>query len=169
MAETEYTPEPRFMRQAIDEAQKAKQNGDYAIGAVVVRDNVVLGSAGNRVKISEDPTQHAEMEALRDACRSVAKRHLEGAVLYTTAEPCPMCATAAVLARLSGIVSGSTVDDMAEFRRQNGNHEWTWRTFKLATKEILESGDPHLFLVDGYLREECRQLFHTSEAGGRPT
>ena len=63
--------EEKFMRLAIEEAQAARRAGDYAIGAVVVQDGAVLASAGNRVKLENDPTQHAEVAALRMACRSL--------------------------------------------------------------------------------------------------
>ena len=73
-----------------------------------------------------------------------------------------MCACAAIWARMSGIVSGSTIDDMAEFRELSGNPEWTWRTVDFAARAVLRLGDPRLFLVEGFLRQECRALFHDS-------
>lgn len=148
------------MRLAIAEAQSARKAGDYAIGAVVVRDGAVLASSGNRIKLEHDPTQHAEIAAIRLACASLRTRHLEGAVLYTTAEPCPMCTSAAIWARMSGIISGSTIDDMAEFRAKFGTPEWTWRTVDIAARAVLDQGDPKLFLIEGFLRDECRLLFH---------
>ena len=157
-----YTPNENFMRLAIAEAEAARRAADYAIGAVVVRDGVVLASSGNRIKLECDPTQHAEIAAIRLACASLRTRHLEGGILYTTAEPCPMCTAAAIWARMSGIVSGSTIEDMAEFRAKFGNPEWTWRTVDIAARAVLNQGDPKLFLVEGFLREECRLLFHNS-------
>ena len=155
-----HSPDETFMRLAIAEAKSARRAGDYAIGAVVVRDGAVLASSGNRIKLEHDPTQHAEIAAIRLACASLRTRHLEGAVLYTTAEPCPMCASAAIWARMSGIVSGSTLDDMAEFRAKFGTPEWSWRTVDIAAMAVLDQGDPKLFLLEGFLRDECRLLFH---------
>lgn len=160
MTNFSYSPEEKFMRLAIAEALAAKKGGDYAIGAVVVLNGSILASSGNRIKIECDPTQHAEVAAIRLACASLRTRHLEGAILYTTAEPCPMCASAAIWARMSGIISGSTISDMAEFREKFGTTEWTWRTVDLAARAILDQGDPKLFLVEGFLRDECRSLFH---------
>lgn len=160
MINSTYPPEEQFMRLAIAEAQAAKKGGDYAIGAVVVLNGSILASSGNRIKIECDPTQHAEVAAIRLACASLRTRHLEGAILYTTAEPCPMCASAAIWARMAGIISGSTISDMAEFREKFGNSEWSWRTVDLAARAILAQGDPKLFLVEGFLRNECRALFH---------
>jgi tRNA(Arg) A34 adenosine deaminase TadA len=155
-------PEEKFMRLAIAEAQAARRAGDYAIGAVVVRDGRALASSGNRIKIECDPSQHAEIAAIRLACASLRTRHLEGAILYTTAEPCPMCTSAAIWARMAGIVSGSTIDDMAEFRAKFGNPLWTWRTVDIAARAVLDQGDPRPFLIEGFLRDECRLLFHDS-------
>jgi tRNA(Arg) A34 adenosine deaminase TadA len=148
------------MRRAIAQAELARATGDYAIGAVVVIDGKVVAEGANRIKVDNDPTQHAEMVAIRSACRSREARHIEGAVLYTTAEPCPMCASAAIWARMAGIVSGSTLDDMAKFRKQFGNDSFTWRTLDIDARKILEHGDPRLFIVDAFLRDECQQLFH---------
>src|SRR5947208_3242593 len=105
----DFKPQEQFMRLAIAEAQAAKAGGDYSIGACVVRDGMLLAASGNRIKIECDPTQHAEVAAIRLACASLRTRHIEGAVLYCTAEPCPMCASAAIWARMAGIVSGSTI------------------------------------------------------------
>lgn len=155
-----YAADEAVMRLAIMCAAEARAAGDYAIGAAVVEDGKVLASSGNRIKLDRDPTQHAELAAIRLACAARGTRHLEGAVLYTTAEPCPMCAAAAIWARMSGIVSGSTILDMAEFRNRFGGAEWSWRTVDIAARAVLEQGDPKLFLVEGFLRDECRQLFH---------
>ena len=157
-----YEPQERFMRLAIEQAERAKAAGDYAIGAVVVRNGEILGTSGNRIKLDCDPTQHAEVAAIRLACTAAGTRHIDGAILYTTAEPCPMCAAAAIWARMSGIVSGSTISDMAEFRERYGNPNWSWRTVDIAARAVLEQGDPQLFLIEGFLREECRRLFHES-------
>jgi len=162
MAAAEHTPDAAFMRLAIAEAKAARAAGDYAIGAAVVRDGNLIASSGNRIKLECDPTQHAEVAAIRRACAALQTRHIEGAVLYTTAEPCPMCASAAIWARMAGIVSGSTIEDMAEFRARFGNRDWTWRTVDLAARTVLTSGEPKLFLCEGFLREECRELFHAT-------
>lgn len=148
------------MRLAIAEAESARKAGDYAIGAVVVRDDEILASSGNRIKLETDPTQHAEIAAIRLACTSLQERHLQGAILYTTAEPCPMCAAAAIWARMAGIVSGSTIEDMAAFRKQFGNPNWTWRTVDIAARAVLDCGEPRLFLREAFLRSECLELFH---------
>jgi tRNA(Arg) A34 adenosine deaminase TadA len=73
-----------------------------------------------------------------------------------------MCASAAIWARMAGIVSGSTIADMAEFRTRFGNPDWTWRTVDISSRTIIDQGDPKLFLIEAFLQDECRTLFHDS-------
>jgi tRNA(adenine34) deaminase len=85
---------------AFEEARTASGRGEVPVGAVVVRNGIVLARAGNRVLEWRDPTAHAEMLAIRDACRSIASERLVGCDLYVTLEPCAMCAAAISFARL---------------------------------------------------------------------
>lgn len=149
-----------FMQAAIDEACSAQQKGDYGIGAVVVKDNKIIVRAVNRSKLDGDATQHAEMVAIREASKKLKSRYLIGCVLYATHEPCPMCASAAVWAKMDGIVSGAKMEDMAQYRMKNGNEMWKWRTINISVSEVLEKGDPKLELVEGFMRKECQKLFH---------
>ena len=149
------------MRAAIEEARKGQQAGDYAIGAAIVKDGNILYQCGNRAKIEQDSTQHAEMVAIRGISKILKSRFLPGCVLYTTHEPCPMCAAAAVWARMDGVVFGSTLEDMIEYRQANGNKKWTWRTIDVPAKEVISKGTPTLELVEKFMREECKKLFHS--------
>ncbi len=88
------------MDQAFAEARAAALRGEVPVGAVVVREGVVLAAAGNRVEELADPTAHAEILAIRAAAAAAGEPRLEGADLYVTLEPCPMCAAAASFARL---------------------------------------------------------------------
>ncbi len=72
-------------------------------GAVIIRDNKIIGSGGNRVTSTNDPTAHAEIVAIRDACQKINSFSLEGAEIYTSCEPCPMCLSAIYWARISKI------------------------------------------------------------------
>ena len=89
-------------------AQRASERGEVPVGAVVVQDGVALGRGHNRRETREDPTHHAEIEAIRKAARRAGSWRLEGAVLYVTLEPCAMCAGACVNARIARIVFGCT-------------------------------------------------------------
>ena len=82
-------------------------------GAVIVRGGKVLAEGWNEVTSSNDPTAHAEVTAIRRACQAVGDFSLEGATLYTSCEPCPMCLASAYWARISRIVYSNTRDDAA--------------------------------------------------------
>jgi len=97
----------RFMRHALERAQAAAARGDVPVGAIVVRDGVIIGVGENRRELEADPTGHAEIVALRDACRNSGRWRVDGATLYVTLEPCPMCAGAIVNARVARLVYGA--------------------------------------------------------------
>jgi len=92
---------------AFEQRQRAVDWGDQPFGAVVVCQGVVVGEGPSRVVLSGDPTAHAEMEAVRDACRRLGTRDLSGCVIYATSHPCPMCEAACSWARISRMYVGS--------------------------------------------------------------
>ena len=94
----------RFMTEALSIAEDAAQRGDVPVGAVVVLDGKVIGRGGNRREVDDDPSGHAEIVALREACHSQGRWRVDGATLYVTLEPCPMCAGAIVNARVARLV-----------------------------------------------------------------
>lgn len=96
-----------LMALALSEAARAPAHGDVPVGAVVVIDGVVVARRHNERERAGDPTAHAEILALRDAAAHLRRWRLDGATLYVTLEPCPMCAGAAVAARLARIVYGA--------------------------------------------------------------
>ena len=103
------------MRQAIALARHHMDAGHGGpFGAVVVRDDKVIAEGWNRVLDGNDPTAHAEIVAIRRACEAVGHFSLEGCVLYTSCEPCPMCLAAIYWARLDGVVYAGTRDDAAD-------------------------------------------------------
>ena len=96
------------MRIALDEARAAADHGDVPIGAVVVHDGRIVARRHNEREASSDPTAHAEVLALRDAASAVGDGwRLAGATLVVTLEPCPMCAGAAIAARVATVVYGA--------------------------------------------------------------
>jgi tRNA(adenine34) deaminase len=99
--------DPELMGLALAEARAALDHGDVPIGAVVVVDGVVVARRHNERELTGDPTAHAEILAMRDAAAAVGSWRLEGATLYVTLEPCPMCAGALVNARVSRLVFGA--------------------------------------------------------------
>lgn len=96
------------MALALEEARAAATRGEVPVGAVVMRDGVVLAKAGNRTLELKDPTAHAEMLALRLACEEVGSERLIGCDLYVTLEPCPMCAGAISFARIRRLYFGAS-------------------------------------------------------------
>jgi len=154
-------PKKEFMEIAIQEAIKAKERGDYAVGAVIIKGNEIIAKSGNRVKTDEDPVHHAEVFAIREAAKKLGTRYLKDCVLYTTHEPCPMCASAAMWAKIEGIVSGAKIEDMSAYSFKNSNNDWSWRTINIPASKILQEGNPKLFLIEEFMREECKKLFHS--------
>ncbi len=101
MTDTEY------MDVALSLARDAADRGEVPVGAVVVKDGCVIGSGQNRRENDRDALAHAEMEAIREACRTVGGWRLSGCTLYVTLEPCPMCAGAIINARIDRVVYGT--------------------------------------------------------------
>ena len=97
-----------FMELALAEARKAAERGEVPVGAAIVGpDSSVLAAAGNRCRELNDATAHAEMLAIRQACRLIGSHRLDGASLYVTLEPCAMCAGAISLSRISQLYFGA--------------------------------------------------------------
>ena len=92
------------MRRALALATQAAKDGEVPVGAVIVRDNQIIGEGANRTRRDNDPTAHAEIVAIRAACESLATHRLLGCTLWVTLEPCPMCAGAITHARIEKLV-----------------------------------------------------------------
>lgn len=105
---TQKTIDERFMKQAIDAAFIAEENGDVPIGCIIVHENKVIAKAYNQREQLQDPTAHAEMIALTQAANALESWRLGGCTLYVTLEPCPMCAGALVLSRIDRVVFACT-------------------------------------------------------------
>ena len=95
------------MRKALAEARKAGRSRDVPVGCVVVKGNKIIAAAGNRIKQDKNPTAHAEILALQKASHVLKNERLLDTILYSTIEPCAMCAGAIVLARVSEVFYGA--------------------------------------------------------------
>jgi tRNA(adenine34) deaminase len=137
--------EELFMAQALELAQKAEANGEVPVGAVVVMGGQVRGRGFNSPIRLMDPTAHAEMLALREAAASFGNYRLEGATLYSTLEPCVMCAGALVAARVEKLVFGARDLRFGGVRSK----------FRLADSDILNH---RVEVVEGVLAAECLSL-----------
>jgi tRNA(adenine34) deaminase len=137
-----------FMREALAEAEAAREGGEVPVGAIVVLDGEVIGRGRNMVIGSSDPTAHAEIVALREAASALNNYRLTGAALYSTIEPCAMCAGAIVHARIERLVYGA-VDPKA------GAVE---TFFQICSTDFLN----HRLIVEGGILEaECRAMIQS--------
>jgi len=148
------TPEENIMKAAIEQAKQSHLRGEYAVGAAIVLNNEIIAEAGVTLLKEQDPTCHAEINAIRAACKVLGTRKLKECILYTTHEPCAMCATASVWAHMKGIVFGLTVEDMNDYRRKNNQRLVT----EISVHTVAAQGDPKLEIVGPFMREECLSL-----------
>ena len=102
-----------WMQEAATLALNNIDAGGGPFGAVIVKDGQIIGRGANRVTANLDPTAHAEVMAIRQACQTIDSFKLNGATLYTSCEPCPMCLAAAYWSRVDRVVFGCTQDDAA--------------------------------------------------------
>ena len=154
-------PEEQFMKAAIEEAIHTRELGDYAVGSVVVKDGKIVAHAGNRTHIQQDPTLHAEVIAIKDAARKLGRKDLSDCVLYSTHEPCPMCAGAAIWARIPQVIWGASIQDTAEYANNKGTEDFKWRVVNIPAKQIFENGNPKVEYFEGFMRDECIKLYHS--------
>ena len=101
------TNDDAWMDEALALARAAAERGEVPVGAIVVRDGVIVGRGGNAPIAGSDPTAHAEIAALREAARAASNYRLTGCELFTTLEPCAMCAGAMLHARIARVVFGA--------------------------------------------------------------
>ena len=104
----------QFMNRAIELSIKSVNSGTGPFGAVIVKDNKIISEGFNIVTLANDPTSHAEIVAIRNACKSLNNFSLKGSDLYTTCEPCPMCLGAIYWARPKSIYFANSKKDAAE-------------------------------------------------------
>jgi len=102
-----------YMRRAIQLSIESIQAGGGPFGAVIVNDSGIVAEGSNQVTLSNDPTAHAEIVAVRNACQALGRFHLSDCVLYSSCEPCPMCLAACYWARIPSLYYGNTREDAA--------------------------------------------------------
>lgn len=154
----------KFMDIAIEEAKKSANQGGYPIGAAVVKENQILATGISSAKAVNDPTNHAEIDAIRKAAKKVGSMYLEDCVLYTTLEPCAMCASAAVWAKMKGIVYGASMEDAIKFAEsiKDKNISLSYRQINIKCKYVLDKSETKLDLVEGFEKEKCIKLLELS-------
>ena len=135
----------KFMKAALKEAEKAAVMGEVPIGAVVVKDGIIIGRGHNKTETAKDPTAHAEMEAIRAASAALGGWRLLGCDMYVTAEPCSMCAGAIVWSRIENLYIG-TMDPKAGA---------CGSVFNIVQEDKLNH---QVNVTTGILQEECSRL-----------
>jgi tRNA(adenine34) deaminase len=134
-----------WMRQALAAADDARARGEVPVGACLVAGETVLALAGNRTRTDQDPTAHAEIVALREAARKLGNYRLTDSVVYSTIEPCVMCAGALIQARVKRLVYGARDERAGAVESR----------FRVCDTDFLNH---RIEITAGVLEEECREL-----------
>ena len=143
-----------YMREALKLARTASTGDEVPVGAVIVLNRRIIGAGGNSPIASNDPTAHAEINALRQACAAIGNYRLENADIYCTLEPCPMCAGAIVHARIRRLIFGARDLRFGGVRSK----------FRIADSELLNHS---VEVVEGLLSVECAELLQEFFSGRR--
>ena len=136
--------ENKYMRRALSLAEECGADGEVPVGAVIVKDGEIIAEGKNRRESGKNALYHAEIEAIDNACKAVGGWRLEGCDLYVTLEPCPMCAGAAINARIKTVYFGAydskagSFGSVEDFNRLNYNHK--------------------VEIIGGVMEKECEQI-----------
>jgi tRNA(adenine34) deaminase len=136
-----------FMRVALEEAAIADREGNMGGGALIVQGDRIIGRGHNQIRTAKNPMIHAETDAIADACRNSGSDSLAGCTLYTTMEPCPMCAGALLLAHVDDWVVGGRFKAIG--RTDLGRY---------SIESFAEYVGADIRITSGVLQEECQTL-----------
>ena len=139
-----------YMRVALQEARLSRSEGNKGYGAVVVFEDRIVGQAHDTAVTERDPSLHAEVNAIRQAVRTLDDTDLCGAILFSTCEPCPMCASLAVWANVTTIVYGISIQETAELGRSR---------IRVSADHIVEQSPCSIEVIGYVLHDECRALY----------
>lgn len=148
--------EKRFMELAIEKALEGVKKGNSPFGSCIVRDGKVVALAHNTVLAKKDSTNHAEMNAIRLACKKLKSHELAGCVVYSTTEPCPMCFSAIHWAKAKAIVFGTGIPDV----KRLGFGELT-----ISDREMKRMGGSRVAIRGGFMKRECMGLLERWKLG----
>ncbi|MDP8212830.1 MAG: nucleoside deaminase [Candidatus Zapsychrus exili] len=143
-------PNKKYMTMAIEKAKQGVITGQTPFGACIVKNGKVLACEHNVVFKSTDITAHAEINAIRVACKKTGSVDLKGSVIYSTCEPCPMCFSACHWANISMIVYGAKIKN-AKFAGFN--------ELDISNKRLRTLGGSSIEIVDGFMKEDNEELF----------
>jgi tRNA(adenine34) deaminase len=136
-----------YMKQALEQARQAGRTGNRPVASIIVREGTIIGQGSNTIYTDFDPSAHAEIAAIREACARLKTVDLSGSTLYSTLEPCPMCFWAMQEAKVSRLVLG-------------GRYAGIGRTDlgRYTVESFLEFTGKTLEVVTGVLSAECEQV-----------
>ncbi len=138
-----------FMREAIGEAVKAKEAGDLPFGAVVVKDGEIVAKGRAENNTIGDVTCHAELLAIREACRTLGTNDLSGCIFYCTNQPCNMCAAGIFQANVPKVFMGVTREDLS----------WFLRPRNIGIDDLAKDSSYEVIIEKGLLKDEILPLF----------
>ena len=141
----------KFMEKAIRKAKQGIKKGNSPFGACIVKNGKVISVAHNTVLEKHDPTNHAEINAIRSASRKLKTHDLSGCAIYSTTEPCPMCFSAIHWAGIQAIVYGTNIKDVKKL----GFKELT-----ISNEEMKKKGRAKMKIKKDFMRKECLQLLN---------
>lgn len=156
MTSPDATRDEHFMRLALEIAAVADSEGDMGVGSLVVKEGEIVGRGRNRISTARDPMAHAETDAIADACRALGVADLAGCTLYTTMEPCPMCAGALLNAKIDRWVVGGRFKSVG--RTDLGRY---------SIESFADFVAAQIQIVSGVLQAECEELrgrYHRRQA-----
>ncbi len=136
-----------FMRIALEIGAEADKDGNMGIGSVIVQGDRIVGRGCNQIRTAKSPLVHAETDAIADACRKLGTDDLSGTTLYTTMEPCPMCAGAMLQARIGAWVVGGRLKSVG--RTDLGRY---------SVESFAEFVGADLAITSGVLQQDCEAL-----------
>lgn len=145
-------PNKEIMENLIKYTERYAVKYGHATGAFVVKGNEILAKAVTTVEKDKNPTSHAELKAIGKACKRIKNYHLNGCYLYTTQEPCPMCASAIVWARIAGVVYGWESHNLRDH-------------LKISCQRILETSSEKIEVFPKFMEKECIELKNKSING----
>lgn len=139
------TDETKFMKRALEIAEKSKQKGNEPFGAILVKDGQIVKEGSNQIHTHTDPTNHAELGLIRDFCRENGVMDLSEYTLYTSCEPCCMCSGAMVWSNLGKMRYSVSHDELAEVAGSN---------IMIGSQEVFSKSPNAPEVLGGLLREE---------------
>ena len=148
MCAAEIDVDEQWMRRAIQSAAEAEARGEVPIGTCIVRNRELVAVAGNRTRTDCDPTAHAELVALREAARILGNYRLVDIEVYSTIEPCAMCAGALIQARVKRLIYGAPDDRAGAVESK----------FRICDTDFLNH---RIEIKSGVLEDECRELMQS--------